>query len=107
LHVPLTAPAQPSAWPLQASQAFPHAVLQQNPSTQNPVPHTRQPADLQSAPATVLQLAACAFCAAQAPAALQYEPAAQSASLPHDVGQIGLEPLHTYGEHDGLAPVEP
>jgi hypothetical protein len=96
LQVPLTEADHPSVAPLHASQEFPQATLQQNPSTQKPVTHTRHPADLQSAPAEVLQGAAGTFWYTHCPAALQYEPVAQSASLPHVVGQVPDDPLHTY-----------
>jgi hypothetical protein len=53
------------------SQAAPHAALQQKPSTQFPLAHTRQPAVLQSAPAAGLQALLWAFCAVQFPLGAQ------------------------------------
>jgi hypothetical protein len=46
-----------------------HAVSQQTPSTQLPLVHSRQPAALQSV--ARLQVAPCAFCAAQTLALVQ------------------------------------
>jgi hypothetical protein len=82
-----------------------HVVSQQKPSTQLPVTHSRQPLSLQSLPATVLQVAPCAFCVWHIPVASQYSPAAQSLSDAHPDGHV-VPPLHTAGAHDGL-PVYP
>lgn len=84
-------PTEPRA--LHESQAPPQAELQQTPSEQKPVVHSRQPATLQSAvrshdPVDV-------FWAWHAPVALQKNPAAQSLSLPQLAGQFALDPVQT------------
>jgi hypothetical protein len=71
VQVPLVADGHPSAAPLHASHAPPHALSQQKPSMQLPDAQERQPGDLQSAPAAGLQVEPCALRATQVPPGAQ------------------------------------
>ncbi len=68
-HVPLL--PDPFFTALQVWQLPAHAVSQQNPSTQKPLEHTRQPALRQSAPAAASHVAPVTLRGAQVPPGAQ------------------------------------